>query len=166
MTARGDGGGEAFWRFSLAFHARPGIPEALVRLQDRNGLDVNVILYALWLGLVRGYTVTETELAAAEHAAAPLRDAVVAELRALRRRLRANPDPDIQALRRRVQGLEIAAERAVQERLAGSLTPIGPASTNRAGVALANLGLCLGPAAHSPEAEVIRAAAAGFSRRA
>jgi uncharacterized protein (TIGR02444 family) len=196
MASGGHGEGEAFWRFSLAFYARPGAAPALIALQDRDGLDVNVILYALWLGLARGHAMNMADLAAAESAAAPLRDAVVVELRGLRRRLRAHPDPDIQALRRRVQALEIAAERAVQERLAASVTrhasvpaarplPLpaaagrgrdpraawegeGPAQTadDRLKIASANLGLCLGAAAGSAEAETIRAALVGFSRRA
>jgi uncharacterized protein (TIGR02444 family) len=184
MAAGGRGHGEALWRFSLAFYARPGVATALVALQDRDGLDVNVILYALWLGLARGQAMTAADLAAAEAAAAPLRDAVVVELRGLRRRLRAHPDPDVQALRRRVQALEISAERAVQERLAGSVPaphpgplPVaarrgrdpraagegeGPAPTE--GIALTNLALCLGRATQSGEAETIRAALAEFSR--
>jgi uncharacterized protein (TIGR02444 family) len=158
------GEGEAFWRFSLGFYARPGVAPALIALQDRDGLDVNVILYALWLGLTRGHATSAADLAVAEAAAAPLRAAVVVELRGLRRRLRPHSDPDVQALRRRVQALEIAAERAVQERLAGSLTP-RDAAGDRVETAAANLALCLGAAAGSAEAETIRAALAGFSRR-
>jgi uncharacterized protein (TIGR02444 family) len=164
MATGGRGEGEAFWRFSLAFYARPGVAPALIALQDRDGLDVNVILYALWLGLARGHRMNAVDLAAAEAAAAPLREAVVAELRGLRRRLRAHSHPDVQALRRRVQALEIVAERAVQERLAGSVAP-RPGGGDRAGTAAANLALCLGPAAESAEAATIRAALAGFNRR-
>ena len=36
--------GEAFWRFSLALYARPDVAEALIGLQDRAGLDVDLIL--------------------------------------------------------------------------------------------------------------------------
>ncbi len=139
MAAGGRGAGEAFWRFSLAFYARPGVAPALIALQDRDGLDVNAILYALWLGLARGHAMDAADLAAAEAAAAPLRDAVVVELRGLRRRLRAHPDADVQALRRRVQALEIAAERAVQQRLARFVTlrnacrPLTPALSPPAG---------------------------------
>jgi uncharacterized protein (TIGR02444 family) len=164
MAVCGSDEGEAFWRFSLAFYAQHGAAPALIALQDRDGLDVNVILYALWLGLVRGQAMDAADLAAAEAAAAPLRDAVVKELRGLRRRLRAHSDPDAQALRRRVQALEIAAERAVQDRLARSVTPRAGAG-DRAGTALANLALCLGAAAGSAEAAAIRAVLAGFSRR-
>jgi uncharacterized protein (TIGR02444 family) len=185
MAAGRAGEAEAFWRFSLAFYARPRVAPALIALQDRDGLDVNVILYALWLGLARGHAMDSADLAAADAVAAPLRDAVVVELRGLRRRLRGSPDRDVQTLRRRVQALEISAERAVQKRLADSVpaphpSPLsvaagrgrdpraaweGEGRAQRLPTALANLALCLGAASGSAEAETIRAALAGFSRR-
>ena len=42
---------EAFWRFSLAFYERPGVADALIALQDCDGFDVNLVLFALWLGV-------------------------------------------------------------------------------------------------------------------
>src|SRR4029077_986465 len=39
------------WRFSLAFYALPGVARALIALQDRDGLDVNLMLFAMWLGI-------------------------------------------------------------------------------------------------------------------
>jgi uncharacterized protein (TIGR02444 family) len=39
--------GAAFWRFSLALYARPGVAAALLGLQDRAGRDVNLVLYTL-----------------------------------------------------------------------------------------------------------------------
>ena len=162
-TERGEG--EAFWRFSLSFYARPGVAPALIALQDRAGRDVNLILYALWLGIARGCALDAAGLIAAEAAAAPLRDAVVAELRALRRRLRPDPDPDIQALRRRIQALEIAAERSVQYRLAGALPPCGEPAGDRAAVAAANVAAYLGREAASAEADTLREAVSAFIRR-
>src|SRR5580704_13105531 len=116
-----DVSGEALWRFSLAFYARPGVAEALIALQDRAGCDVNVILFALWRGLVHGHRLDRAELAAAEAAVAPLRRAVIEPLRWLRRGLKADSDSDIQALRRRVAALELAAERRAQSRLAATI---------------------------------------------
>src|SRR6516162_7809580 len=43
--------GEAFWRFSLTFYALPRVAPALLALQDLEGLDVNLMLFALWLGI-------------------------------------------------------------------------------------------------------------------
>jgi uncharacterized protein (TIGR02444 family) len=38
----------AFWRFSLAFYADPEVKDACLALQDRHGLDVNLLLLAAW----------------------------------------------------------------------------------------------------------------------
>lgn len=148
------GEGEAFWRFSLAFYAQPGVAAALIELQDRSGRDVNAMLYGLWLGVVRGETMT------AAAAAAPPADAAV-ELRALRRRLRADPEPDIQALRRRVQAVEIAAERVAQARLAASAGQPSKAA-GRAEAAAANFALAAG----EPPPEAVARAIGRFTRRA
>jgi uncharacterized protein (TIGR02444 family) len=58
--------GEVFWRFSLAFYARPGMADALIGLQDRAGLDVNLMLFALWRGALHGQRLHASEMRAAE----------------------------------------------------------------------------------------------------
>ncbi len=160
--------GAAFWRFSLALYARPGVAPALLMLQDRAGRDVNLILYALWLGAGCGRPLDRTALGRAEAAVAPLAG-IVAELRGLRRRrLPAAPDPLLQALQKRIAALELAGERGAQECLATSdaAAPAGVRETNdRLALAAANLDLYLGGEAGSPEAAVLRAALAGLMRQ-
>src|SRR5215212_8897734 len=101
---RGRAVGEAFWRFSLALYARPGVAKALIALQDRSGRDVNRMLFALWAGAVRGLALDAQALAAAEAAIAGLRRETVEPLRALRRRLKTDPDLDLGDLRRKILG--------------------------------------------------------------
>jgi uncharacterized protein (TIGR02444 family) len=143
--------GEAFWRFSLAFYARPGMADALIALQDRAGLDVNLMLFTMWRGALHGQRLRASEMQAVEAAIAPLRREIVAPLRALRRRLNAEGDADIQVLRRRILGLELAAERTVQSRLAAIVAPSEREADRRA-AAEANLLLYLGAEAQSAEA--------------
>ena len=38
-----------FWQFSLDFYARPGVADACLELQDRAGVDVNVLFFVLYL---------------------------------------------------------------------------------------------------------------------
>ena len=109
---------EAFWRFSLAFYERPGVADALIALQDRDGFDVNLVLFALWLGISGRGALDGDALAAAERVAGTLRSEIVEPLRRLRRKLRHHPDGDVQRLREGVKVLEIAGEKLVQERLA------------------------------------------------
>src|SRR5437870_3409733 len=111
--------GEALWRFSVALYARPGVAAALLALQDRAGHDVNLMLYALWLGTYR-LRLHKEEFLAAQDLIAPLDD-TIAVLRRQRRALRDNPNPDMAALRRCVLRLELEAERLLQYRLAARL---------------------------------------------
>jgi uncharacterized protein (TIGR02444 family) len=156
--------GEAFWRFSLAFYARPGIAEALIALQDRAGCDVNLILFALWRGMAHGHRLDHDELIAAQVTIAPLRHDIIEPLRRLRRGLKADGEPDVQALRRRIGALELAAERRAQSRLAATM---GESATgdDPGTAARANLTLCLAAEAQSPEAGVLRRALGEFMAR-
>ena len=156
--------GEAFWRFSLALYARPGVAPALLALQDRAGHDVNLILFSLWAGAVQGVRLDAAALAAAEAAIAELKGDIVEPLRGLRRRLKADPAADVQALRRKILGLELAAERRVQQRLA-ALSPSMPAAADRLAAAEANLALYLGADAQSSEADIVQVVLAGLTRK-
>ena len=162
-----DPAGEAFWRFSLALYARPGVADALLALQDRAGRDVNLILFGLWIGTWRGRELGAAAFAEAEAATAEV-SGLVAGLRALRRPLKGSAGCDVRALRRRLLRLELDAERRVQlrlaERFADRPSP-GPERDRRA-AAEANLALYLGSDAESPEAELLRRSVAALTRRA
>jgi uncharacterized protein (TIGR02444 family) len=158
--------GEAFWRFSLALYARPGVADALISVQDRAARDVNLILFGLWLGTSQGRRLAAAELAAAEAAITTIASAGVVPLRRLRRQLKAAADPDLQALRRRIAGLEIVAERRVQYRLAAlfSGAPGAQPAGDRLSAAEANLALYLGADSRSPEAAALCQAVAALIR--
>jgi len=137
--------GESLWRFSLAFYAHPGVSEALIELQDRASFDVNLMLFALWLGVSGRGRLTKDELADAARIARPIGADIVEPLRALRRKLRSDPDADVQRLREGIKALELAAEKIVQSRLARIAGTPGRADpAQRAAAAHANLALYLG----------------------
>jgi uncharacterized protein (TIGR02444 family) len=161
MAADKRGPAEAFWRFSLMLYARPGVAAALIGLQDRAGRNVNLILFGLWLALGRGRQLDAAGLARARAAMARLDRDVVLPLRDLRRALKGDSDPDIEELRRRVLALEVAAERRVQARLAGTVAGRA-AKGSRLALAEANLRLILGDDFASAEAAVLREAVGGF----
>jgi uncharacterized protein (TIGR02444 family) len=158
---------EAFWRFTLAFYKRPGVSDALIALQDRDGFDVNLVLFALWLGISGRGALGGDALAAAEQVAGTLRSEIVEPLRRLRRKLRHHPDGDVQRLREGVKELEIAGEKLVQERLA-RLAGSGCAQTDprgRRAAAHASLALYLGEkGVRSKEAAVIEEALDAFAQ--
>jgi uncharacterized protein (TIGR02444 family) len=150
--------GEELSHFALAFYARPGVAPPLIALQDRERFDVNLILFALWLGVSGRGRLDRQSLDAADQAVRAIRTEIVEPLRGLRRRLKSAPDADIQRLREAVKAVEIEAETTALCRLATAAAPPGgtdPAA--RLAAAEANLALCLGPkVALAAEAAVIR----------
>jgi uncharacterized protein (TIGR02444 family) len=110
-----------FWDFSLAVYGRPGVPSCCLALQDRRGVDVNVLLFAAWVGLDCGIRLSAEGLARIDAAVSGWRDGMVRPLRALRRRAKAEDD----ALYRRMKAAELEAERVQQDRLfaAGGFLP-------------------------------------------
>jgi hypothetical protein len=121
----------------------------------------------LWAGASgRGESTAET-LAVAARIAGPIRSDLIEPLRALRRKLRLNPDPDIQQLRQGIKSLELAAEKLVQDRL--GRIPLGASSDADPGARIsdahAKLALYFGSEiAGSAEAAVIRKALDLFVR--
>lgn len=106
-----------FWTFSLRVYASDGVAAECLALQDRLGLDVNVLLFAAWLGIVRGVTLDEAEMERINKVAAGWSNDVVLPLRAVRRRLKRMPEiahADVQALRKRVAETELFAEQIEQ----------------------------------------------------
>ena len=157
---------QEFWRFSLVFYDYPGVAEALIALQDRAGANVNLILFALWLGISGRGSLAGGLLAAAAQTAGALGGEIVEPLRALRRKLRDHPDGDVQKLREAVKALELAGEKLIQQRLARLCPP--PRSSmppsDRVAAAGANLAFYLGPeGVRTSEAAVIRTALAAFA---
>jgi len=150
-----DDAAEAFWRFSLMVYSRPGVADALVGLQDRDGHNVNLVLYGLWLGLCHAIALDAAALSRARAVTAGLDRDIVTPLRQLRRALKGGPDPDVRDLRRRVLVLEIAAERRVQARLAACAPPRKVRAGDRRAAAEANLRLILGADFASEEAALL-----------
>lgn len=108
------------WTFSLAVYDQPGVAAACLGLQDRHGLDVNILLYCCWAG-VRGATLEAGRLKTLRTAVADWSASVVGPLRGVRRRLKGEPDDAAQDLRAKVLQLEIEAERLEQIRLLAAL---------------------------------------------
>jgi len=115
---------DALWSFSLAFYGRPDVADALVALQDKAGLNVNLALFAIWVGLSGRGRLDAQRIGMAERAVHPIEIELIRPLRALRRQLKPVPDPDVQALRDRIKGIEIDAEKFAQTKLAAIAGPI------------------------------------------
>lgn len=157
--------GADLWAWSLVVYARPGFAPAAIALQDEAGVDVNLLLHALWAGLAQQVRLSPAVLLAARETTAPWQAGVVAPLRSVRRYLKgaAHPDPALAgALRRQVMADELEAERGEQALLA-ALTLPAPDGSLPLVAAAANLAACaaLAGAARHPELVTVLALAAG-----
>jgi len=137
MTTGGDG---TFWTFTLALYGKPGVAPALIGLQDRLGLDVNMLLYCCWAG-AGGRQLSPEDLKAIEAVAEPWQSEVVRPLRALRRRLKGGfapmPADRVESYRKRVNELEIEGEHIVQNAMGQQ--PRGAAGNAPGSAVAANL---------------------------
>jgi uncharacterized protein (TIGR02444 family) len=113
-------------RFALALYASKGVADACLHLQNRHDLDVNLVLFAAFVGAQRRQWLTTSSLEAARARVDAWHREVVRPLRAVRQRLKTGPAPapnEITAdLRRRLQQVEIDAELIELDQL-GVLIP-------------------------------------------
>jgi uncharacterized protein (TIGR02444 family) len=114
------------WRFSLRIYGQPGVAEACILLQDRHGIDVNVLLIALIHAAIAGPPSMLT-ITALDRTALAWRKAAILPLRGIRRALKAETNlqhhPAQQDIRRRIAEIELAAEQVEQAMLAQLLPP-------------------------------------------
>ena len=131
----------AFWRFSLRFYALPEVAPACLALQDEAGVDVNLLLFLLFLA-EGGRAITRDDVARIDGIIAPWRTEVVEPLRALRRKLKTGigdmPPAASEGFRNIVKKIELEAERIEQQRLEVLASGLG-APAARAEAARANL---------------------------
>lgn len=110
--------GSPFWTFSLGYYRGAGVSEACLELQDNCGVDVNVVLFLLWMASQRRRLLADEVKGLAERVR-PWQVDVIAPIRALRRRLKTDPPlvdkGSAELFRTRVKAVELEAERLQQE---------------------------------------------------
>ena len=128
-----------FWRFSLAVYGAGS--GACLALQDRRGVDVNMLLFAVWAGRC-GHRLSAVEIEGLCSAVMPWTVAVAGPLRAVRRWIKAqNAEQlpvDALALRDQVKACELQAEAIAQYHLFSYL-PLVASSCGKPDDAVDNL---------------------------
>ena len=115
-----------FWTWSLEVCARPGVEEILLDMQDRLGLDVNMVLFACWTGAGGRGPLFFSEWEALIAGTAGWRSEVIIPLRGIRRFLKRDEEgDDVRSLRGKVKQLELEAERIMQIKMARMTEPLG-----------------------------------------
>lgn len=134
----------AFWQFSLDFYARPQVAAACLQLQDNAGIDVNLLLYLLFIA-TKNRQIERDDLVRMDTLVKTWREEAVLPLRTLRRRLKTGikplPATNTEALRSAIKRSELDAEHIEQdllERLAPA-SALGVAAASRSVAAHANL---------------------------
>jgi uncharacterized protein (TIGR02444 family) len=119
-----------FWRFSLKFYRQPSVSEACIALQDELGVDVNLLLFLLWLASDdRQLSVEEVRML--DDNVRDWRNLTIVPIRNVRRKLKGAAtlvDAGTQeAFRNKVKTVELEAERLQQEALYafGKSGPLG-----------------------------------------
>jgi uncharacterized protein (TIGR02444 family) len=132
-----------FWDFSLRLYARPGVAAACLRLQERHGIDVNILFCCLWLGMA-GQVATRRDVVRMIARVRTLHEQVVKPLRAartaLKRILAAETGEHLAAagaLRVAIKKGELDAEHLEQVILTAMHPTPGGAAARAAGPALA-----------------------------
>lgn len=109
-----------FWRFSLAVYDKPGVPEICIDLQDRHGVDVNILLYLLFRAR-DAVALGRNDIERLDAGLAPWRTRIVHPLRHVRRALKEGEFADLarddDALRSQVKATELQAEKLQQRML-------------------------------------------------
>jgi uncharacterized protein (TIGR02444 family) len=113
-----------FWAFSLAVYAADGVAEECLGLQERLDLDVNLLLFAAYMGAVEGLRLSPQDVGNANAAVAEWHGEIVRPMRAARRALKApslDADDPLHAanasLRLQVKRAELEAEKIEQAML-------------------------------------------------
>jgi len=108
------------WRFSLHFYRQAGVADACIALQDECGVDVNLLLFLLWLAGAKRQ-ISAADVKALDGAVRSWREFTIIPIRNVRRALKgaatlveANKQ---EALRTKIKATELEAERLQQEAL-------------------------------------------------
>ncbi|MGK6305759.1 TIGR02444 family protein [Variovorax sp. DT-64] len=113
------------WNYALEVYAKPGVAEACLLLQDRAGVDVVVLLHAIYLFATKGIALDEQALASAEARVGSWRREVTAPLRALRTTLKPGfagmPPEFVAQTRQKIKEAELDAEFAAFAAVCGDI---------------------------------------------
>jgi uncharacterized protein (TIGR02444 family) len=105
----------ALWRFVLTFYSRDGVSAACLTLQEKLGVDVNILLFAIFAQTERGILLERNDLAAVDALVREWRNDVIQPLRRVRTRMKSGPSPApspmTTPLRNRIKAAELEAEQ-------------------------------------------------------
>lgn len=155
--------GNPFWRFSLRVYATPGVETECLKLQDESGADVNLVLFAAWIGAEQEVRLRKENLAKLHVFSQRWQEAAVRPVRQARKALKQLPElvhAEVQTLRRQLAGVELEAERIEEAMLFAMAQQFAKGVvTEREAAVRHNLDLLLAPKAGAADCPALVAAA-------
>ncbi len=152
-----------FWDFSLRIYGSDGVPAACIALQERRGIDVNLLLFCAWIGESGRGVLAESDLEAALAATSAWNRDIVCALRVVRNRLKGGmppiPTERSDVLRKMILEIEVKSEHVEQIALATAVTrPADPAlaAERRGDDAVANVAAYFRRHGFTPDAKDAR----------
>jgi len=110
--------GSPFWKFSLGYYRGAGVSEACLELQDRCGVDVNVVLFLLWMASQKR-VVPPDQVKRLADKVRPWQTDVIGPIRSLRRMLKSDAPlldkGSAELFRTKIKAVELESERLQQE---------------------------------------------------
>jgi uncharacterized protein (TIGR02444 family) len=107
-----------FWTFSLGYYRGAGVSEACLELQDNCGVDVNVVLFLLWLASEKRRLAADQIRRVADKVR-PWQIDVIGPIRGLRRMLKTDAPlldkGSAELFRTKIKAIELESERLQQQ---------------------------------------------------
>jgi uncharacterized protein (TIGR02444 family) len=121
------------WDFVLNYYGRKGVSDALIGLQDNHGIDVNMLLFLMWMA-AQGKCVAAEDVEFVSTTSHAWQRAVVVPIRAVRRLLTENPPlvpaEAAAAFRKKVQAIELEGEQLQLNAMAALVERLKPAQAS------------------------------------
>src|SRR6202035_3059538 len=140
-----------FWTFSLGYYRGAGVSEACLELQDNCGVDVNVVLFLLWLASQKRALAADQIRSVADKVR-PWQIDVIGPIRALRRMLKSDAPlldkGSAELFRTKIKAIELESEKLQQAAMyamaSGLASQPAPSATAAARASLAAYEQALG----------------------
>ena len=121
------------WDFVLNYYGRKGVSDGLIGLQDNHGIDVNMLLFLMWMA-AQGKCVATEDVKFVSTTSHAWQRAVVVPIRAVRRLLKENaplvPAEAAAAFRKKVQAIELEGEQLQLNAMAALVGRLKPAQAS------------------------------------
>jgi uncharacterized protein (TIGR02444 family) len=132
MTEQSTPAETPFWRFSLSFYRQAGVAEACITLQDECGVDVNLMLFLLWLAS-GGRQLSAAHVKELDDAVRTWRELTIIPIRDVGRHLKGAPTlveaGKQEALRTKIKAIELSA--CSRKRSMPGAAPLRPIARRR-----------------------------------